>query len=129
MEIIAVPKPLRDKLGDEASDSLIELINLANRKTTEDVITLSGEKYERRLTEEVAKLDNRITEVEARLDKRITEEVAKLDNRITEVEARLDKRITEVHADIIKWMFIFWAGQIIVIVAIMSLFFKLFTSL
>ncbi|MEW5946389.1 MAG: hypothetical protein AB1742_09335 [bacterium] len=113
MEIIAVPKPLREKLGDEASDSLIELINLANRKTTEDVISLSGEKYERRLAETAARIDNRITDEVAKLDRRITEEVAKLDNRITEVRA-----------DIIKWMFIFWAGQIIVIIAILSVFLK-----
>ena len=32
MPIINVPKPLREKLGEEATDSLIELINQADER-------------------------------------------------------------------------------------------------
>ncbi len=48
----------------------------------------------------------------------------KFERRLTEEIAKLDKKISETKAELIKWMFIFWAGQIIVLVAILSLFFK-----
>ena len=39
-------------------------------------------------------------------------------------ERRLSEEISKTRTDIIKWMFIFWVGQIGVLVAILSLFFK-----
>jgi hypothetical protein len=50
-------------------NTLVELINLANEKVKEDVIELSAEKFERRLTEEMAKLDNKISDVKVDLIK------------------------------------------------------------
>ncbi len=132
MKIINVPKVLREKLGDDGVEALLELINLADEKMKENIIEIQTEKYERRLTEEIsrlrsedlAKLDKRVTEVEAKLDKRINETEVKLDKRITEVEARLKVEISRTYANIIKWMFIFWALQIGVITAILFTFLK-----
>ncbi|MEO0295429.1 MAG: DUF1640 domain-containing protein [candidate division WOR-3 bacterium] len=162
MKIITIPKVLREKLGEDGVDALIELLNASNEKLKIDLIELQTEKYERRLAEETAKidkriteeihklrsediarLDKRITEESAKLDKRITEEInklrsediARLDKRITEETARLDKRITEEtgklrveisrsYANIIKWMFIFWVGQISVMTLIFFTFLK-----
>jgi len=67
------------------------------------------------------RLDNRITEVEARLEQRITEEVAKLDRRITEEGSRLEVALSERYASLVRWMFLFWAGQIGVIAALLAL--------
>ena len=67
MAVIAIPKVLREKLGEDGADSLVELINLSDQKVKEDVIELSAEKFERRITEEVAKLDKRITDEVAAL--------------------------------------------------------------
>ncbi|MEO0279994.1 MAG: hypothetical protein ABIN23_02620 [candidate division WOR-3 bacterium] len=139
MKIITIPKVLREKLGDDGVDALIELLNASNEKLKIDLIELQTEKYERRLAEETAKIDKRITEETAKIDKRITEETARLDKRITEETARLDKRITEeisklraefnekiskTYANIIKWMFIFWVGQISVMTLIFFSFLK-----
>ncbi|MEO0253787.1 MAG: hypothetical protein ABIM13_06945, partial [candidate division WOR-3 bacterium] len=60
----------------------------------------------------------------ARLDKRITEEIAKLDKRITEETEKLRVEISTSYANIIKWMFIFLAGQIGVMTAILFTFLK-----
>ncbi len=68
-------------------------------------------RLDHRITEESAKLNERISLVETRLDHRITEESAKLDHRITAESAKLGNRISESQANLIKWMFIFWAGQ------------------
>ncbi|MEW6621304.1 MAG: hypothetical protein AB1422_18565 [bacterium] len=157
MPVIAIPKPLREKLGEDGIDSLIDVLNKSEERVKEDVITLSAEKFERRLsqeisgvrsdlailegkfetriTQETSKIDKRITEevsmLEVKLDKRITEETAKLDKRITEEVSNVNERISEVrvelkatYASIIRWMFIFYLGQIGAIMAILFAFFK-----
>lgn len=90
---------------------------------------------DRRITEEAGRLETRITEESSKLDRRITEEVSRLENRITEETAKLDRRITEevsrlrtqvsnVRADVIRWMFVFWVGQIGVLLGIPFGFFR-----
>jgi hypothetical protein len=46
------------------------------------------------------------------------------EDTIITVEEKFERRLPETKTDIIKWMFIFWVGQIGVLVAILSLFFK-----
>lgn len=97
MPIITVPKVLRDKLGEEGADALVALINAADTQSKGDVLTFVEEKFERRLSEEAAKFNSRLTE-----------EVTKLNVKMTNLEAK----ILEVKADLIRWMFIFWVGQL-----------------
>jgi hypothetical protein len=84
MSILIVGKPLREKLGDEAVDVLVELINQSQSNQKKDILEFVEEKFERRLSEEVGML----------------------------------------RAKLIKWMFIFWIGQVGVILAILFTFFK-----
>ena len=132
MAILTVPKVLREKLGDEGVEALIALLNEAAHHERNNLLGILEERFERRVTEEGKRLDNRIAEEVAKLDRRITEEVARLDHRITEEVAKLDRRITEEvsrlevtlserYASLVRWMFIFWAGQIGVIVALFAL--------
>ncbi len=114
MAILTVPKVLREKLGDEGVEALIALLNEAALHERDNLLGISAERFERRVTEEGRRLDHRITEevsklqllvaeTEKRLDYRITEEVAKLDNRIAEVKVALGER----YASLVRWMFIF----------------------
>lgn len=91
MEVIVVPKALREKLGDEGADSLVDLINRANNRVKEDTLVFVEEKFEKRITEEISKVY---------------------------------ERMSEFKADIIRWMSIFWVGQIGVLVAFLLAFFK-----
>jgi len=93
MTILTPPKVLREKLGDDGVDALVDLVNRANEKQKEDILVFVEEKFERRLTEEIA------------------------DVRIEVARSR---------ADIIKWMFVFWAGQIGVVTGLLLLFFNLY---
>jgi hypothetical protein len=71
-------------LGDEAVDVLVELINQSQSDQKKDILEFVGEKFERRLSEEIGTL----------------------------------------RAELIKWMFIFWIGQVGVILGILFTFFK-----
>ena len=153
MAILTIPKVLREKLGDEGVEALISLLNEAAHHERNNLLDILEERFERRvveegkrlercITEESARLDNRIAEEvaklegriateSARLDNRITEKMAKLqqqimavDNRITAEMAKMDKRIAEVRADLIRWMFLFWVGQIGTLAVILFALFK-----
>jgi len=111
MEIVAVPRVLRQKWGEDEVDAVIDLINKSNSKLKEDVLIFVEDKFERRLTVEMAKVNQRITEELSKVNERITEEISKV-----------NQKISESHANLIKWMFIFWAGQIGIMVGLFALF-------
>jgi len=102
MAVVTVKKPLREKLGDDGAEALVELINEAQKETQNNVIKFVEEKFEKRLSEELAKVRVEIAEVK------------------TELIERIEKK----HSDTIKWMFIFWVGQIGAILGILFAFFK-----
>ncbi len=91
MAILFVEKPLREKLGEEAVDSLVRLINSAQAEQKNGILEFVEEKFERRLASEISKVN---------------------------------QNITESKAEMIKWMFLFWIGQVAVILGILFVFFK-----
>jgi hypothetical protein len=95
MPIVAVGKPLREKLGDDGVDALVELINKSNADQKNNILEFVEEKFGRRLAEEIGG-----------------------------VEGRLTAKILETKAELIKWMFIFWVGQVGVMLGILFVFFK-----
>lgn len=104
---------MREKLGNEAVDSLIELLNQAQLEQKKDILEFVEEKFERRLSEEITGVRNYISEVEKRLLQ-----------KISAGDQSLFEKIVETKADLIKWMFIFWVGQVGVILGILFAFFR-----
>jgi hypothetical protein len=97
MSVITIPRVLRDKLGDEASEGLADLVRGIDIDARKDAIAIAEERFERRLTEESGKL---------RL----------------EIE-KLRVEIANTKADTIKWMFLFWIVQLAAMTAIIKFFF------
>ncbi len=131
MPIINVPKVLREKLGEEGADALVELINAADSQAKADVLTFVEEKFERRLSEELAKVDGRITTETGKLGERLTSLEAQFERRLSEEMrnvaaefASVRKEMAELKADLIRWMFIFWVGQLGAVVGILVAFFR-----
>lgn len=115
MHIISVPWPLREKLGEDGSEALVNLLNHQSDSVEGDVIKIAEEKFERRLSDEMAKMNERITIEIAKVNERITIEISKVNDRITTEIGKVNERITEesrrLQTNLIKWMFIFWIGQ------------------
>jgi hypothetical protein len=88
---LLVPGPLREKLGDVASDGLVMMFAEAYRIGTEQ-------------------LDRRIAEVSATFNRTLDEEMSKL---------RLE--MAAMKFDLLKWNFVFWIGQLAAMTAILSL--------
>ncbi len=102
MPIITVPKALREKLGEDGADALVNLFNQSEQRQRENVLEFVEEKFERRLSEEVGKL---------RVD-------------IQQTRADLIDRIEKSNANLVKWVFAFWVGQVAVLTGILFAFFK-----
>jgi hypothetical protein len=98
MAVIAVPRPLREKLGEEGTDALVALINEAGEDNKKSVIEIVEERFERRLAEEMGK---------------IREEMSKM---------RIE--MADLRANLIQWMFLFWLGQTGVLTGILFAFFR-----
>ncbi|MEW6482011.1 MAG: coiled-coil domain-containing protein [bacterium] len=146
MPIITVPKVLREKLGEDGVDSLIELLNQSEQKVKGEVITLSDEKFARKLSEEISgvkiefskklseeisgvkqeiallegKLEARISEVRAEFKVDLEREISKLDKRINEETSKLRVDIAQFKSELIKWMFLFWVGQLVCIAGLLK---------
>ena len=58
--------------------------------------------------------------VELKFEKRLTEEITRLEIKIESVRSDLEKKIKSTRADLIKWMFIFWIGQFASIVGVLT---------
>ena len=69
-----------------------------------------------RLQKEIEQVRKEVKETELRLQKEIEQvrlEVEQVRKELKETELKLQKEISETKASLIKWMFLFWTGQII----------------
>jgi hypothetical protein len=85
-----VPAVLRTRLGDEATFGLIELFDTERKDWSEQVFSVSADRFERRLTEELAGL---------RLELRDGLSSVRQELATTRVEW-------------VKWSFVFWTGHL-----------------
>jgi hypothetical protein len=67
MAVIAVPRSLREKLGEEGTDALVVLLNEAGENNKKSVIEVVEERFERRLSEEIGKLRTDMADLRANL--------------------------------------------------------------
>jgi len=124
MVVVTVKKPLREKLGDDGAEALIELINEAQKETQNNVIKFAEEKFEKRLSEELAKIRIELTERIEGVRTELKSEIENLRINDERIKTELIERIEKKHSDTIRWMFIFWVGQIGAILGILFAFFK-----
>ncbi len=104
MAVITIPKPLREKLGDEATDAFTNVIKEIDLDARKEALAIAEERFEKRLSEETGKL-------------RVEIEKLRMELR---VEMSSNK------SEIIKWMFLFWLGHIGVLTGIIFTMFKLY---
>jgi hypothetical protein len=117
MAVIAVPRPLREKLGEEGTDALVALINEAGEDNKKSIIEVVEERFERRLTEEIGKLRVEVSEGMNKLR-------AELRTEMVEGTSKLRTEMADLRANLIQWMFLFWIGQIGVLTGILFAFFR-----
>ncbi|MCG6553959.1 MAG: hypothetical protein L7F77_16680 [Candidatus Magnetominusculus sp. LBB02] len=109
MAVITIPRSIRERLGDAASEDFAGLINDIDLGARKDAIAIAEERFERRLVEESGKL-------RLEIEKLRTETRLEIEKVRTEVEKSGKENI--------KWMFLFWVGQIAAVAALLKFFIK-----
>jgi hypothetical protein len=87
----AAVRTLRAKLGDEGMSGLQIVVDDAGRQWKDDVVAITSERFERRLSEEIGAL---------RVD--------------------MAKEFASLRVEILKWSFLFWIGQFAAFSAMMT---------
>ncbi len=105
MAVITFPKILTERLTDEGARALADMFNTVENSAQKATLEIAEERFEKRLAQAEARLETKIAESKAELKAEI---------------ATTNIKIAESKAEVIKWMFIFWAGQI----GILFAFFK-----
>jgi hypothetical protein len=96
---------LRQRLGDDGMLDLRGMLDDTSREWKEDVLQTAGDRYERRLSEELGKFRVEVAKELAAVRAEITNEFAAI--RVEMVTARVS---------MLRWMFALWASAILAIV-------------
>ena len=138
---------LREKLGEDGVNALIEVLEEERGRTREDLFQVLEERFARRLAEEMGKLRSEMyklfarhsAEVDGKIEGLRSEMIEKIESLRSEMHDEIGKLRAEVHqeiakvwneigklraemhsmkADIIKWMFVFWVSQTLMIIGV-----------
>lgn len=134
MAAFQVPAALAERLGEGGTDGLIRLLGSTEQQWADSVLTMAGERYERRLTEEVShlrvelsreighlradtaeqigKLRAETAEQIGRLRAETTEQIGQLRGDIGLFRAEVTRELAASRVDQFKWSFAFWLGQV-----------------
>ena len=109
----AVPAALRQKLGEEGTFALVEVVQDARRDWRDDVLAIAADRFERRLTDEVGRLRTEM----AHLRSEMREEMVRMDSG-------LRQEISSTRTEILRWSFVFWIGQLAAMAGLLSFMMK-----
>ena len=117
-----------DTFGDDIANDLVDWFNQVDATYRADLRQLNelnfarfDAKLEQRVSQLESKFEQRTAQVESKLEQRMAQLESKLEQRISQLESKLETKIEALRAELIKWMFIFWAGTVIPVVGMVAL--------
>ena len=96
----AVPVPLRAHLGPDATEGLLELLDLSHREARDAVISACIDRFERRVVEEVSGMRVQTAQVEGVLRQDMAQLGASLRQEMAQQGANLHEEITQLGASL-----------------------------
>ena len=135
MGVIVVPRILQEKLGEEGSDAFVKVIKEIDNEARKEALVVAEEHFEVRLSEEMGKLRQEFSEFKEEMRAEFSGFKEEMRTELSEFKDSMGREISSLKvenaktkADMIKWMFIFWIGQIGVLSGIMFAIFKMFSG-
>ena len=96
-------KMFYDQLGEQVANELVDWFNAVDATYRSDLRELNELNFAR---------------FDAKLEQRIAALDAKLEQRVGALEAKLERGLADQRADLIKWMFVFWAGTMLTMIGL-----------
>jgi len=112
-------------LGEDKASILAEFVEYVESRKSATSQELK--ETELKLTKEIEQVRKELKETELRLQQEIEQvrlEVEQVRKELKETELKLTKEISETKATIVKWMFLFWTGQLIAVAGLLKLMLK-----
>lgn len=110
MATARLSKKFYDKFGDDLTNELVDWFNQMESAYKLDLTTLNEANF---------------TRFDARLEQRFAENDAKWERRFADYRVEFASKLADMKAELIKWMFIFWAGTTATVVGTMIALVKL----
>jgi hypothetical protein len=110
-----------ETFGDEIANELVDWFNQVDttyRSELRELNELNFARFD-------AKLEQRVADLDAKFERRWAQLDAKLDQRLAEVRGDIASGLTDLKAELVKWMFAFWAGTTLTLLATMIALIKL----
>ncbi|MBI4513990.1 MAG: hypothetical protein HY702_07755 [Gemmatimonadetes bacterium] len=147
MVLIQVPEVLREKLGPDGAQALVDLLNEAGGRLRDDVLTLAEERFRRHLSEEIGLFRQEMAREMALFRQEIAREIGALRQEfgglrqefgglrqefggevrsLRQELADLRVEVASVKSDLTWRLFYFWTAHLIAIAGLLLAFFKLF---
>ncbi len=101
MHVAGMSGAVRERLGEEATNGLVDWMQSRQDVWSDDVLSTASERFERRLTESLSGLRVEMHEGFGGLRQEIAESLA-----------AVRQELTDVGVEILKWSFLFWVGQL-----------------
>ena len=107
---------LRQRLGDDGMLDLHGMLDDTAREWKEDVLRASGDRFERRVSEELGKFRVEIAKEFAAVHGEIAKEFAAARVEMAEEFAAVRVEMAAMRVSMLRWMFALWASAILAIV-------------
>lgn len=98
-----------DKFGDEIAAEFVNWFNEVDATYRGDLRQLNELNFARF----DARVGERFADLEVRLERRFAELDGKWERRTGALETSWEQRLSDVRADLVRWMFVFWAGNVV----------------
>ena len=115
MDPALVPASLERRLGQDGTEGLLALLDSARSTWTDDMVTIAADRFERRLTQELAAF---------RVD--VARELAALRTELGREIVAVRVEMASVRVEQLKWAFVFWIGQVAVTAGVLTMLFRVF---
>jgi len=130
MKKLAALNTLREKLGDDGVNALLEVLEEERERTKDNLFQLLEERFARRLAEEIGKLRSEMYRLFAQHSTKVDEKIeglrvemhdgiGKLQAEVHDEIRKLRAEMQGMKADLIKWMFVFWVSQMLATIGVM----------
>lgn len=101
-----VSAALSERLGREATDGLLDLVESTQVEWTEHVLSIATERFERRLAQEISAFRVEITR--------------ELHESLAAVRQEFTRELASARVELIRWSFVFWMGQVAVTIGALA---------
>ena len=101
---------LKSHFGEADARDFIEYLEVLTREARGELVTKADLKAE-------------IAELRADLEKQISEVKTDLEKQIASLRTEFKTDLAEAKADLIKWMFLFWIGQVVAVFGLIKFLF------